>query len=783
MVIESIRNNISALGIINQLYKTENRLQSNLERISSGLRINRVEDDPGAFVLSTKLQTQYRGLAQASENTQNALSMTSTASSAVTQTISLLNDVRTAALTAAGTGSAAEQAVISEKLEELNAIANDTKFNDQYLLNGSLTTDVGFKEGTKDFGASIAFGPNATTLFDGRSYLNLYSTNRGQETIKAGADTVYNTGLLNQTDIAVTAGQFVRNGSLAQLTDDLVDLTINRGVSLAVNGAVAFSGVLADGVTNFSGSVSIGGTQTVNSLISSIQSTIDTMETGLEINGTGVMETTVGLDTGTGRLTFNSGSAQNVSQFDIDFTVKNAAGTQQTAFNIDRGANIYNQEIIGTTASGAKIGNNVTAVTGSSFDSGTFDITVSNVLAAQRNQITTDIAFLDTGGAPMDATDIVDTSTINTFTISAGDTFVIDGTDPDGTTFSVTYTVGIDTGDGDAIIQDYGDLLGELNNRDRSKSGYGFNGSVATISAGKIRLIDDIAGTSSTDLRISVSSTTPQVVNSSVDTAGRRETATFSIDGGTAQTLTDGQVATLEGVNASGSTKPNATIRVGSGFSAGDDQLKTTAQEYVGSLNGGTNVTFQNGDQAVTFTSGEASIYPIKQFQQVTMNFDSILDVTATESAGGKTYVLSSSSDQANFHIGMNADNTKSFLFADLRSKNLGTSSTVNLDSINVTTASGASDAIAIIDDALTQVTDFSGRLGAFSSRLSDTVNTLDYGETNLESAYAQIVSADIAEETTEMVMNTVLLQAQAAVLVQANSTPVNVYEILYGLD
>ena len=66
--------------------------------------------------------------------------------------------------------------------------------------------------------------------------------------------------------------------------------------------------------------------------------------------------------------------------------------------------------------------------------------------------------------------------------------------------------------------------------------------------------------------------------------------------------------------------------------------------------------------------------------------------------------------------------------------------------------------------------------------RLDDTIETLDLASLDIENAHTSIVSADIAEETTELTLNTVMLQAQSAVLTQANSTPQTVLKILLDL-
>jgi flagellin len=779
MVVDSIVNNISGLQIISQLNKTSNRVSSNLERIASGLRINKPSDDAGGFVLSNKLYSQYRGLSQASENTQNAISLVNTAQGAVGEMINILNDIRTAAVAASG-GDATQQLVILEKLDALNSIAQTTRYGRHYLLNGAQTTNVGFKSGTRNFGASLAFGPDATTLFEGRSYLKLGLTNEGTAQIQNGGDATFNTGISNLTDIAVSTGQFV-TGGIASVVGDTLAGSFSNTVSIVSGDYFTFSGFLADGVTHFSGSLSLDSATTVQDLVSSIQVAIDAYEQSIGVDGTGSLETTVAID-GNGRLRFHSGTSQDISDFEIDLRLYNNADQTKTAFTSSRESTMYDQITQTTAATGAKIGNHVSSVTGSTFDSGSFTITVANVVASQTQQVQTSDQFeRNPGGVPALLTTNLNDSLLNGIAINDADTFQINGTNPDGSTFTSTYTVGIDTGVGDGIIEDYQSLIDELNNRNQTLTTSGYTGATASLNNGFIQLDDDVAGTSSTDIQILVSAG-GQTVNSTINTTGSEETATVSINGGPTAQVYAGEITTLQGINPGGPT-PEVTFRMGSGFTAGDDLLVTTAKEFVGSLNGGSEVTFQNGDTDVTFTSGEFSIYPIKKFQQVTLDFDAILDVTSLANSGGETFVISTTSNKVNFQIGSDGDGIKSFLFADLTSDNLGSNASNTLDDIDVTTASGATAALDIIDDALDQVNNFAARLGAFSSRLDDTVSALDAASLNIESGYTQIVSADIATETTELTLNSLLLQAQSAVLVQANSLPQAVLSILLDLD
>ena len=337
-------------------------------------------------------------------------------------------------------------------------------------------------------------------------------------------------------------------------------------------------------------------------------------------------------------------------------------------------------------------------------------------------------------------------------------------------------------------MRQFQDLIDELNNRDRTDTGFGFNLAVATLTAtGTIQLVDDVSGATSTDLTFIVTegaSFNTVTVNSSVTTAGNRESATVSVANGPTTNVEAGQTLTLFGDTALSTTgvAPRVTLRFGSGFTVGTDVLDLEANVFQGALNGGTSVEFSPGD-TVTFLAGSGSVSPAERLQRLTLDFDSIIDVTALSSSGGETFILSATSRPLSLQIGGGSSDTKYFALSDVRTKKLGTSASNNLDNVDVTTITGATAALDVIDDALDQVTQVEGRLGAISARLEDHATYLDNYSLNIQGARSQIISADIAQEATELALNTVFLEAQTAVLVQANAVKENVLKILYGLD
>ena len=142
-----INHNISALNTYRQL-STNNTLQSkSLEKLSSGLRINRAGDDAAGLSISEKMRAQIRGLNMATKNAQDGISLIQTAEGALTETHAILQRMRELAVQSAndtnvGVDRQALQNEINELITELDRIASDTEFNTQKLLDGTFSGKV-----------------------------------------------------------------------------------------------------------------------------------------------------------------------------------------------------------------------------------------------------------------------------------------------------------------------------------------------------------------------------------------------------------------------------------------------------------------------------------------------------------------------------------------------------------------------------------------------------------------------------------------------------------------
>ncbi|NLM22551.1 MAG: flagellin [Firmicutes bacterium] len=136
-----INQNIAALNAYRNLVITDSRLNKNLERLSSGLRINRASDDAAGLAISEKMRSQVRGLNQAVRNAQDGISLIQTAEGALEEVHNILQRMRELAIQAAN-GTMEEEDVsnindeVQQLIEEIDRIASTTEFNKKTLLNG-----------------------------------------------------------------------------------------------------------------------------------------------------------------------------------------------------------------------------------------------------------------------------------------------------------------------------------------------------------------------------------------------------------------------------------------------------------------------------------------------------------------------------------------------------------------------------------------------------------------------------------------------------------------------
>ncbi|HYA52901.1 MAG TPA: flagellin [Streptosporangiaceae bacterium] len=180
-----INQNIAAFNAYRNLSVTDSQMAKSLEKLSSGFRINRAADDASGLAISEGLRSQIGGLKVAVRNAQDGISVVQTAEGALNESQAILQRMRDLAVQAANGGSqdATAQAAADTEYQQLNneldRIANTTKFGSQTLLSGSYN-------GTFQVDSSTATGSTigvdltaATGALSGLTITGLDSTGLG----------------------------------------------------------------------------------------------------------------------------------------------------------------------------------------------------------------------------------------------------------------------------------------------------------------------------------------------------------------------------------------------------------------------------------------------------------------------------------------------------------------------------------------------------------------------------------------------------------------------------
>ena len=138
-----VNSNIAALNALRHLQQTEQELGKNLERLSSGRKINHAADGPASLVISEQMKTQISGLGQAIRNSESSISMIQTTEGALNEVSNILINLRQLAVHAANEGTndekmlQADQNEVNNLISTLRNIAKNTQFGTRNLLDGS----------------------------------------------------------------------------------------------------------------------------------------------------------------------------------------------------------------------------------------------------------------------------------------------------------------------------------------------------------------------------------------------------------------------------------------------------------------------------------------------------------------------------------------------------------------------------------------------------------------------------------------------------------------------
>lgn len=272
-----INTNIASLNAQRNLDKSQGALQTSLQRLSSGLRVNSAKDDAAGLAIIDRFTSQIRGLNQAARNASDGISISQVAEGALAESTNILQRMRELAIQSAnGSNSAADRTNLNKEVIQLQAeltrIADTSRFGTQRLLDGSFgaqtfqvgaianeTIDVSL---TQSFQAGqiglVGFAVTEATTDTPEEFNALYAATTGgfsasTKTLTVGGESISLTDGMSARDLAARynatdALSGVTADTQVALTGSLAGTSSVSGSTIAVqiNGGTTFTATLGD---------------------------------------------------------------------------------------------------------------------------------------------------------------------------------------------------------------------------------------------------------------------------------------------------------------------------------------------------------------------------------------------------------------------------------------------------------------------------------------------------------------------------------------------------------
>jgi len=698
-----INSNIMSLNAQRNLNNTQTSLQTSLERLSSGLRINSAKDDAAGLAIAERFTSQIRGLNQAVRNANDAISLAQTAEGSLAEYSNNLQRVRELAIQSANaTNSASDRQSLNSEVQQLLAemqrVAVQTSFNGRNVLDGTFN------------GAQFQIG-----AFSGQT-INVNVSN--SQTSALGSYQVGNSAT-NVNGIALAAGDLAING---------VDAGISvsgsaQDIAAVINAISSETGVTASANTTASSANTLARNQGL-------------LSGDLVINGVNVGATNGSNNIATQGANIAAAINNVTNQHGVIATADQATG--QLTLTSTTGANIA------ITSDNADAGySRVENASGLEVSASTAQATATQTITGTAGQ--NDVTFV---------TDVADAQDGVTLTLQ-GRTYELDST---GGVTAGNIAVAFTTADTAATIaglvatQLTTDIAaGDLNNI------------TATAAGDDVQILSDVTTSTTTHTDV----TTGLVSAYSAAAAGVANADTLILGGVTYEFRFDNEAVTTGNVKVSLGTN---------GVGTQDDQAANLSTAVTGQYTAiNTNIQATVATNVVTLTSD-------------LLGSPGDVTVTGTFSgAAGVAEAVTGAADAAgtasnNYGI-LQLNSPQQFVISGNNTTKAGlqsaTSSLIAINSIDVSTVTGANTAIDLVDGALSQVASIRADLGAVQNRLQSTIANLSAASENFSAARSRIQDADFAAETAALTRAQILQQAGIAMLSQANAQPQTVLALL----
>ena len=326
-----INTNIMSLNSQRNLNTSQEALQTSLQRLSSGLRINSAKDDAAGLAISERFTSQIRGLDQAIRNANDGISLSQTAEGALAESGNILQRIRELSVQSANaTNSASDrqalQSEVSQLVSELDRIASATEFNGQKLLDGTFGT------------ATFQVGANANQTIQ-TTTANFRVNNFGNYRVEGAGASANSAARLGGENLTIT-------GSLGAETLAVAANSSARDVAEAVNTKSNSTGVTAFSLTEQTASFDTAGAYVIELASDNVEST----KVAFTISGTQGNDGLAGAVTAFNDVSSKTGVTARINEDGSGIVLRNATGN-----NIGLSETSQNNNAGTFTAGGASI--------------------------------------------------------------------------------------------------------------------------------------------------------------------------------------------------------------------------------------------------------------------------------------------------------------------------------------------------------------------------------------------------------------------------------------------
>ena len=699
-----INTNLKALSATTSAFNADKAQSTAMQRLSTGLRINSAKDDAAGLAITNRMTSQVRGLAVATRNANDGISMAQTADGALGNVTDILQRMRELAVQSANASNSADnrtaiQAEVSQLKTQIDQIASTTNFNDIKLMDGTA--------GKVDLQIGVDQGQTMTMSFDSAKTKDIGLGARASLTSIGKTTTAMAYGDLTINGVLV--GPSLKESDNASLTANAAGSAIAKAA--AINAVSAQTGVIA----TVSGTTVNGTTMTAAALTGTVT-----------INGVST-------------ATFSTTTDAAISRATTVNSI-NAISSQTGVTAIDSGDDVHGVQLV------AKDGRNITIV--------------SATLTAAATGLNADSTYVGTYQLSSPSNSPIVLSSKMGGTIANAD--LTAGTYQANTAQVVTKARAVAA----AATAPNATTTGLLDGAALKINGVVIGASLSTDDTSS-----DTTAASSTKAASAIA--IAAAINKTTNLTGVTATAKANV---------------LQG----GSFAPGAAVGiflngVTIASTLGAQATRADVANMINQYSNRTGVVASDNGSGVTYTAADGRNISLAVDAASSAAAIGLGDLAsnvgltgATNAAAITTYaqVALQSDKQFTVASGTTGDNNLNKLGFQTGTFG-GADNGLKIAAVDVSTASGAQNAITAIDAALKTVSLNQSKAGAYLNRLDSVVSNLATMNTNITASRSRILDTDYSAETTNLAKSQIISQAATAMLAQANQSAQNVLALL----